>query len=193
MAEDGGDTLMVMKVAGTRIGGESSSTLTKGDKLTEDFLDGFYFDVLSFAFTMALLDDEGGGAATPGPRTKPCFPRWRATAPGSKPAPPFRPMPARITIVRALDNSSPNFLKVCLDKKIVTEAAMVRRGRIGEAGLFGLLRLDFEKLAMKGVEWTDGPAVLETVTLEFQKVKINYIRRKDDGGVASSWGGTWKR
>lgn len=189
-----GDVLMyfMLTEGSPPIAAESLSSLKGADaRLMKGFTEGRYFDAENFALGFDLADDEG--SAEPDSAETRSFGRWRSLKPTDpKPTPPFKAEPADVTISRLIDASSPVLLKHCLDVRQFHQAAVVKRTRIGRTGMLSaILRMEFSKVWIKAIEWEDGDTVRETCRFKFASVTTTYVRRKQDGTVASLWPCDW--
>lgn len=187
-----GDILMyfVQKAGATALAAESIANLVTGDKLTADFKAGHFFEVENFNFSIALADDEGGGPPGGDQRS---YSRWRALKETTaKPTPPFQAEPQDVSITRRIDSSSPVLLQHCLETHRFDKAVLVKRSRTGTQGhLSGFLRMEFEKVWVKAIEWEDGDTVKETCKFKYAALKVTYVKRKPDGNPASTWPCSW--
>lgn len=190
----GGDTLMffVHTAGSPAIAAESTSALTGQDaRLMAGFVEGRFFDIDNFTFNVELGDDEGGNVMNK-KETRP-YGRWRGLKPTDpKPNPPFRAEPQDVNVTRRIDASSPVLLQYCLDMKRFDQAVIVKRSRLNTTGtLSAVLRLDFQQVYIRAVQWQDGDTVKETCKFKFGAVKATYIKRKLDGSIDSLWPCEW--
>jgi type VI protein secretion system component Hcp len=179
----------------------SSDVIPASDKLANDFKPGKYFEAESFTFTMALDDNEGGEDDEDdeyAPKKKKSlleqrsYGRWRALTTDVKPNPPYQAKPGDVTITRMIDASSPVLAQHCLNSEKFKKVVLVKRARVGSTGILtGILRMDFNDVQIRSVEWQDGEAVKETCKFRFEKLALKYIKRKPDGSTASQWSSTW--
>lgn len=188
------DVLMFfVHTAGTpAIAAESTSALTGQDaRLMAGFVEGRFFEIDNFTFSIELDDKEGETAkedSGPGP-----FARWRSMKPADpKPTPPYLAKPQDVSVSRRIDTSSPVLLQYCLDKKQFDQAVIVKRSRIGTTGMLSaVLRLEFRQVFIRAIEWEDGDTVHETCKFKFASMKATYVKRKTDGSVDTLWPCEW--
>ncbi len=191
---EGGDVLMYfVESAGTSpIPAEARSSLDGGyEKLMQGFQAGKYFEVENFSFSIELADDEGAELDDPDKRS---YARWRGLKTNQpKPNPPFKAEPQDVSITRLIDSSSPTLLVNCLNTKRFHRAVLVKRARLGSARrLSPIMRMEFENVWIKAIEWEDGDGVKETCKFKYSAVKITYVSRKPDGSVDTDWPCEWK-
>ena len=187
------DVLMYMaQTAGSPMAAESTSELNADDTLTSDFVAGKYFEIEDFTLQMNLSDDEGDGAADNAKETRP-YGRWRGLADDSDtPDPPFRADPDDVSFSRLIDSASPVLLKNCLDKKRFDTAVIVKRSRMGSAAQMStILRLEFQQVFVRAVQWEDGNTVRESCKFKFGLMKATYRKRNQDSSIASSSSCSW--
>lgn len=196
MAADGVNSDVLMYFVGAEgsqaIAAESTSALAGNDaRLMGVFVEGRYFEAENFTFSIELADDEGGNVMDKAETRS--YGRWRGLKPTDpKPHPPFKAEPQDVSISRRIDASSPVLLKHCMDTKQFHQAVLVKRARIGTAGMLSaILRLEFSKVWIKAIEWEDGDTVRETCKFKFLSMKATYVKRKPDGTVASQWPCEW--
>lgn len=174
------------------IAAESTSALAGQDaRLMAGFVEGRFFEIDNFTFSIELDDNEGDvPASTTGPGP---FARWRSLKPTEpKPNPPFKAEPQDISVTRRIDSSSPVLLQYCLDKKRFDQAVIVKRSRIGSTGMLSaVLRLDFQQVYIRSIDWQDGNTVHETCKFKFGALKATYVKRKPDGTVDTLWPCEW--
>ena len=202
------DVLMYVISKGTDpIPAECSSLLDDSDTLTTDFKTGKFFEAENFTFSIKLKDDEGTPqkqaapvkgkehekAAEAKPDT-PSYSRWRAIKQdGVKPSPPFRAEPDDFSLTRRIDAASPILLQHCLDIQRFDKVVVVKRVRApSDELLTGFLRLEFAKVYLKSVEWTDGDAVREACKFKYASVNVTYLKRTVAGATDSSWSCKWE-
>ena len=190
------DVLMyfIQAANGDPIKSESTSNLAKSDRaLMQNFHAGYFFEAEEFKFGIKLADDEGGTASSARDDTR-SFARWRAlTDTDSVPDPPFRAEPDEISVRRSIDSSSPLLLQYCLDTKPFEEVVMVKRARRGTRGrLAVVLRMEFNKVWIRGIEWDDGDTVTETIKFKFMSVSATYAKFKPSGDPDSTVNCQWK-
>ena len=201
------DVLMYIIATGTDpIPAECSSTLVTDDSMTSDFKVGKFFEAENFVFSIKLEDDEGKEKKKPTVMVKGkeeqreekpdagSYARWRAIKQdGVTPTPPFRAEPEDFSLSRMIDSSSPILLQHCLDVQRFDKAVVVKRARTpGTDVLAGFLRLEFGKLYLKSIDWTDGDAVRESCKFKYASLKVTYLKRTTAGLTDSSWGCTWE-
>ncbi len=203
------DLLMQFLVTpGAPVPGGSQAAIRPLDRLSQGFKPGGYFDLEKFSFDMELKDDEGdqtGGAQTGGAQTggaKAAVPKvgggksfiaWRSVKPGAdEPDLPYRCKPAAFSFSRNIDDASPVLFKHCASKLKFTGAVLIKRGHMDDQkGVLTFLRMEFVDVMLTSIDWSDGDAVKENCRFTFKDVLIKYVRRKQDGTVASTWPCEW--
>ena len=201
------DMLMyfVEKPNGTPISAESTASLTQtDDRHMTGFAAGKYFDAENFSFGMVLKDEEGDGekdqqdAKNAGKKVvdteSRSYARWRALEGNPQTEmEKFKAEPYDASVTRLIDSSSPLLLKHCLNTTQFHQAVIVKRSRIGATGLLSvILRMEFSKVFIRGIQWQDGNTVSETCSFRFSEVKITYVRRRADGTGGAALPCEWK-
>jgi type VI protein secretion system component Hcp len=79
-----------------------------------------------------------------------------------------------IVIKRTYDKASPLIFQQCCNSVNFKSASLIKRKDVGGNLLRGFLRLEFEDVLIKSVEWQNGTDVDETFKFIFRKVKIRY-------------------
>ena len=170
---------------------ESASELDGADTMTsKDFKPGKFFEVETFSLGLKLADDDKSDGSTRSYET------WRSTekaaaaaASGQKQL--FYAEPDELTVTRSIDTASPLLVRYCLNLDRLTKAVLVKRGRNSAGKLVGFLEMEFTELSIQSVDWTNGDVVQEVCRLKYEKLTVDYNRRKPDGTKLSAWNCTW--
>ncbi len=191
MADARNDVIMCLFDASGALPAESTSVLNPDDTLTKSvFQTGKFFEVESFTVPLKLRDDDkAGGGAGGGGRD---YEAWRAAkvnTVGGKQL--FFVLPDELTVVRDMDIASPSLLKNCLTGVVLTKGVLVKRGRNAAGDLLGFMKMEFENLRIRAVDWSEDEPIRETCKFKYNKLTITYIKRKADGSTLASVNATW--
>jgi type VI protein secretion system component Hcp len=196
MSDSKFDLLMKFVLNGKPVFGECTLAIDKTDALIkDDFLparqgtDATFFEVTDFDMGLSLKEsDDGAINSASGP-----FARWRsATKDEYKKI--FYPMEFdKFSFDRIIDKASPVFFQSCCNSVTFDSAAMARR--VSQGNLISssrppvaYLRIDFTKVLITGLNWTDGDVVKESCEFICQGMTMTYIRQAEDGSVAAGAG-----
>ena len=191
MAEARNDVIMCLFKDSSALDAESTSQIVATDKMTQGiFQAGKFFEIESFSLALKLRDDDKAGMGAVSGRT---YEAWRAakTDTQTKGKQLFYVLPEELTVVRDLDKASPALLQCCLTGDLLKRAVLVKRGRNSVGDLTGFMKMEFNDLRVRSVDWSDGDTVRETCKFKFAKFTVTYVVRKADGSTLSSVNATW--
>ena len=133
---------------------------------------------------------QGAGHGARGSGPSGAFARWRS-ATNAEYKKIYYPLEVdKFSFSRIIDSASPIFFQACCTSKTFDKAAIVKRlsrGDIdGEERLSaGYLRIDFTKVLITSIDWSDGDMVKEKIDFICQGFKIRYRRQSIDGSVSA--------
>lgn len=96
----------------------------------------------------------------------------------------------KMSFSRIIDRASPTFFSACCKSQPFDEAVLVKRVSRGERNNksrlpVGYLRIEFKKVLITGVDWTDGDLVQEKIEFICQEMNIKMRTQTDDGEVTA--------
>ena len=191
MAEARNDVIMCLFKDTTALDAESTSEIVATDKMTQGiFQPGKFFEVDSFSLALKLKDDDKAGLGAGSGRS---YEAWRAakTDTPAKGEQLFYVLPEELTVVRDMDKASPALLRCCLTGDLLKRAVLVKRGRNSVGALTGFMKMEFNDLRVRSVDWNDGDTIRETCKFKFARIVVTYVVRKADGSTMSSVNATW--
>lgn len=185
------DVVMYLEHSSGKLDAESSTELNALDTMTNGtFVAGKFFEVESFTVGLKLADDDKAGNSA---RT---YETWRstqkaaaATAASGKQL--FFAKPDELSITRVIDKASPTLLQHCLKLEKLTSGVLVKRGRNSAGALVGFFKLTFSGLTVRSMDWSDDEIVREVCRFRFEKLVVDYNRRKADGSKLTPWNCVW--
>lgn len=101
--------------------------------------------------------------------------------------------PQPVTFQRSIDSASHILMDHLLNRKIFEHATIIKRKSVGgQAAGEVFLRLDFTKVLIKHIGWSDDLDVKEDVQFIYRSVTINYRPQLPDGSLGGAKQGFWK-
>jgi type VI protein secretion system component Hcp len=186
MSDSKFDLLMKFVLNGKPVYGECTLAIDKTDSLIkDDFLparhgtDANFFEIADFNMGLSLKEsDDGAINSASGP-----FARWRSATKDEY----------KFSFQRIIDRASPIFFQSCCNSATFDSAALVRRVSQGDLldgrrPAVAYLRIDFTKVLITGIDWTDGDVVKESCEFICQGMTITQLRQSADGTVATGAG-----
>ncbi len=172
-------------------GGGGGGTGGQGLLLSDGFLQG------NRHYSGGNTRNQRPGTGSTAPSATPkkdagAFASWRSAKDDDikKMAKGFKPEFKTVSFSKVIDAASPTLFESCVNAKKFDKAIIVKRISQGAEGaqvyvrpLMGYLRLEFEKVLITSVGWTDGDLVTEKIQFEGQSLKMIYMPQGDDGTV----------
>ncbi len=101
--------------------------------------------------------------------------------------------PQPVTFQRSIDTASHILMDHLLYRKIFEHATIIKRKSVGgPAAGEVFLRLDFTKVLIKNIGWSDGLDVKEDVEFIYRSVTMHYRPQLPDGTLGGALQGFWK-
>lgn len=101
--------------------------------------------------------------------------------------------PQPVTFQRSIDSASHILMDHLLNRKIFEHATIIKRKSVGGPAAGDVfLRLDFTKVLIKHIGWSDGLDVKEDVQFIYRSVTIHYRPQLPDGTLGGAQQGFWK-
>ncbi len=192
---------------GSAIAAETQTKLISArltpDKLLKGFEDGHFMEVDNFSFSI------GKAKSTTAEKNKPIVANVGPSgAHGAVGPVTFRPRPADdpaadtdgkhvdpepISFERSIDKASSILMDHLLNRKIFDHASIIKRKSAGGPSAGEVyLRLDFTKVLIKSIAWSDALEVKETVHFVYRTVTMHYRPQLPDGTLGGAVQGFWK-
>ena len=100
--------------------------------------------------------------------------------------------PQPVTFQRSIDTASHILMDHLLNRKIFEHATIIKRKSVGgPAAGEVFLRLDFTKVLIKHIGWSDGLDVKEDVQFIYRAVTMHYRPQLPDGTLGGALQGFW--
>jgi type VI protein secretion system component Hcp len=192
---------------GTAIDAEAKTkliSLRKVDNLLKGFADGQFMEVDNFNFTI------GKTRSTTAEKNKPLVANVGPTGSHGAAGPvTFKPRPADavpdpdadgnhvdpepISFDRTIDKSSKILMDHLLKRKVFDHATIIKRKSAGGPSAGEVyLRLDFTKVLIKHIGWSNDLPVKESVQFIYRSVTMHYRPQLPDGTLGGAVQGFWK-
>jgi type VI secretion system secreted protein Hcp len=96
-------------------------------------------------------------------------------------------------LMKYTDGTSPTLFQKCCNGKHFDKAKVTLYKAAGDDGALDYLIYEFEKVFVESIQWSGGGdgIPMESVSLSFGKVTINYAVQNDDGTRAGVTPGSW--
>jgi type VI protein secretion system component Hcp len=200
--EDHTDLFMIfVNLDGSPVPAESRTDLSSADATSKELLKGFdpgkMFEVEKF--TLSASGDGGGSTRAATEKTLKSIggrvdhiavKNMQALQPVKKQddAPPVQP----VKFTRSIDAASLAMMQNLIDCKGYQSASLVKRKAAGgkSAGEV-FLRIDFNDVLVKELEWSDDDEVTEDCTFICRSVTISYRPQLPDGSLGAVIPGKW--
>lgn len=183
------DTIMKLELKGRPVTAECALGIDPND----DLMDGFnerlqtFFEIHEFDLGLKLTEGETGVGT--GSQKGAEFARWRSiTADELKNKPLDYPLEfEKFSFKRTLDRASPVLFSSCCASETFDSAAIVKRmSQGGDRAPVGFMRIDFTKILITGMDWSDGELVTESIDFICQSMDITLRFQTVDGSVTST-------
>lgn len=131
-----------------------------------------------------LAAQKPGGATKPGANDP--FHRWRSATEDQARLMRFDLTFDSFRFDRVIDGASPTFFHYCSRQLTFDSAALVKRVSLGNPNLKqrssqAFMRIDFTKVTLKGVKWSDGNLVTEHCEFVCDGLTFQYRQQRADG------------
>jgi type VI protein secretion system component Hcp len=199
-SEDTSDLVMIfLNENGMPITGESSTLFNSVALLDDPWLEGYSigycFGVKNFRFNAGNVDTSAATDPLAGldpskitdPKTKKAFEKLKAkkTSVGRQLDGRIYPGDIKpISFTKMMDTASVSLFDYCANIKMFQSASLIKRKAAGteESGIT-FLRMDFGRVLVTGIDWSEDHVVTETVTFICRSVTINYRQQQDPGSM----------
>jgi type VI protein secretion system component Hcp len=188
------DTVMKFELKGKPVFSECTLDVAKNDTLMEGFRAAQpgvrtsysnFFEVYDFDFDMSIKEGDVKEKPAEGLGSGP-FARWRSTVGDEYKKIKYKMEFDKFSFKRTVDRASPIFFANCCSSITFDSATLVKRlAQGGDRAPAGILRIDFEKVLLIGLDWSDDDLIKESCDFICQKVKIT-IRQQQTSGTISS-------
>ena len=213
-ADEHTDLFLKFVIAGTAPDGEAIETETRTtlipsthmpDPLLKGFKDKHFMEVDSFSFgigrprptsaeknkpPVVVMSSNPGQAGRPPTQTA-TVKKPREPEGSEEDSNHVDPQP--VTFQRSIDSASHILMDHLLNRKIFEHATIIKRKSVGGAAAGDVfLRLDFTKVLIKHIGWSDSLDVKEDVQFIYRSVTIHYRPQLPDGTLGGAKQGFWK-
>lgn len=178
------DTIMKLELKGRPVTAECTLTPAKGDKLMDGFNQQLqnYFEIYEFDFGMSLKESDDKSVTT----DSGAFARWRSASRTEYKKIVYPLEFDKFSFKRTLDRASPIFFASCCSSVTFDTATVVKRlAQDSDRPAFGVMRIDFTKVLLTGIDWSDGELITENIDFIAQKMTITLRGQSADGTISA--------
>jgi type VI protein secretion system component Hcp len=145
-----------------------------------------FFEVYDFDFDKSIKEGDVKETPAAGLGSGP-FARWRSAITPEYKKIKYKMEFDKFSFKRTVDRASPIFFASCCSSTTFDSATLVKRlAQGGDRAPAGILRIDFEKVLLTGIDWSDDDLIKESCDFICQKVTITLRQQQTDGTISGA-------